>query len=65
MSTTDINLEETMRAEAVCRGCGKPKDAGCIVCWGCFKYRTDITPFKWFDGTIEEWIATAQKGRDA
>ena len=27
-----------------------------IVCWPCFKYRDDIVPFKYFDGTFEEWL---------
>ena len=43
-----------------CRGCGGSKQIGCIVCWDCFKYRTDITPFKPFmesgRGDYEEWL---------
>ncbi len=48
---------ETARAGKVCLGCGEPKEAGVlIVCWNCFKYRTDITPLKYFEGTFEEWL---------
>ena len=49
-------LEEQARTEAFCRGCGGEKEAGLIVCWPCFKYRDDIVPFKYFDGTFEEWL---------
>ena len=41
----------------VCRGCGGVKELGLIVCWPCFKYRDDIVPFKYFGGTLSEWLA--------
>ena len=28
------------------------------VCWDCFKYRTDVTPYKYFQGTYDEWLQT-------
>lgn len=34
-----------LRAETVCRGCGKPKETAMVFCWGCFKYRDN--PFKY------------------
>jgi len=55
-----LDLEDTLRRETTCRGCGKPKAVGDVVCWPCFKGRTDIVPLKWFDGTLEQWLATAQ-----
>ena len=50
------NLEEHVRTETICRGCGEAKEAGLIVCWICFKYREDIVPFKYFGGTLAEWL---------
>ena len=49
-------LETQARAETVCRGCGGEKEAGLIVCWPCFKYREDVVPFKYFDGTLSQWL---------
>ena len=43
-----------LRAETVCRGCGKPKDPDLVFCWGCFKYG-DI-PFKYHDGSALDWL---------
>ena len=51
-------LEERARTETVCRGCNGEKGAGLIVCWPCFKYREDIVPFKYFGGTLSEWLQT-------
>jgi len=51
-------LETIARTETVCRGCNEPKATGLIVCWPCFKYREDIVPFKYFDGTLSEWLQT-------
>lgn len=47
--------QEEAKASELCAGCNRHKDIGLIVCWKCFKYRTDITPFKYFEGTFEEW----------
>jgi hypothetical protein len=52
------NLEERVRIETVCRGCGEAKETGLMVCWPCFKYREDIVPLKYFNGTFEEWLNT-------
>lgn len=49
--------DRTVRSETVCRGCGGEKGVGCVVCWTCFKYRTDVTPFKYFDGGLNDWLA--------
>lgn len=55
MSATTYPTEEQARKATTCPGCGKAKDTGLIVCWHCFKYRTDCTPFKYWtagpDGT--------------
>ena len=50
------DLEERTRAETVCRGCRGEKETGLIVCWSCFTYRDDIVPFKYFDGTLSQWL---------
>jgi hypothetical protein len=47
------------RNETVCRGCGKAKGAGDLVCWGCFKYREDC--FKYFCGVV---VGTDADGQD-
>lgn len=47
------------RLSSVCCGCGEPKESGenaLIVCWDCFKYRTDIIPFKYFGAPLQEWL---------
>ncbi|MBU0478307.1 hypothetical protein KKC91_07040 [bacterium] len=54
-------MQRTMRDEKVCRGCGSPKDKGSPVCWDCYKYRKDITPFKYFDGDISQWLEQVKK----
>ena len=53
---SSYELEEQARTETVCRGCGGEKDTGLVVCWSCFKYRDDIVPLKYFDGTFSEWL---------
>jgi hypothetical protein len=50
-------FEETVREALVCLGCGGPKQAGPVVCWHCFKHRTDVVPFKAFAGTLQQWLA--------
>jgi len=51
-------LEATARTETICCGCGAPKEPGLIVRWHCFKYRDDIVPFKYFDGSLAKWART-------
>ena len=53
--------EEQARLSQTCPGCGKPKALELVVCWGCFKYRTDVTPLKYFEGKddrnpLQEWL---------
>jgi hypothetical protein len=55
------DLEEVARTETVCRGCGDEKELGLVVCWPCFKYREDVVTFKYFDGTLTEWLRTLPK----
>lgn len=50
----DQNIAE--RKSTVCKGCGKEKQLGLVVCWTCFKYRTDIIPLKSFEGSFSEWL---------
>lgn len=50
--------EDYARTETTCRGCGKPKDKGLVVCWHCFKYRDN--PYKYFAGTFEEWLVEVE-----
>lgn len=57
MTKIELKLtEEEIRRETICRGCGKEKGEGQIVCWQCFKYRKDIVPYKYFEGTFVEWL---------
>lgn len=50
-------MKNGLRSGGRCVGCGGVKSAGAIVCWDCFKYRKDVTPFKYFEGTLEAWIS--------
>ena len=34
----------------------RPQDEGSPVCWDCFKYRTDVTPLKYFQSSYDEWV---------
>lgn len=52
---TDV-LEKQARDMTFCMGCGEGKAVGLVVCWHCFKYREDITPFKYFPGSFADWI---------
>ena len=51
-----ITTENMARESAVCLGCGDPKPPDIVVCWGCFKHRTDKTPLKYFDGDFQQWL---------
>ena len=50
-------LAEQARTERFCRGCGGAKEAGPVVCWPCYKHRDDVEPYKYFDGTLTQWLA--------
>jgi len=52
----NINDDNYLRKAEMCIGCGQEKQIGCVVCWGCFK--SGDNPFKWFNGTISEWVKT-------
>ena len=41
--------------------CGGNKGKGTLVCWDCFKHRTDTTPLKNFQGSYVEWVAQLPK----
>lgn len=47
-------LEDQARTEIKCRGCGKDKGKGTIVCWDCFKYVKK--QYKYFEGSFKEWL---------
>ena len=51
-----------MRAATVCAGCGSQKQQGLVLCWQCYKYRQDITAYKYFHGSMEEWLDYARSG---
>jgi len=46
--------EEQARRGKVCRGCGKEKASGLVVCWVCFKLGNN--PLKYFEGSFGEWL---------
>ena len=54
-------IEKTARNEEVCQGCENPKDKGTPLCWDCFKYRKDVTPFKYFNGSLSQWLEQIKK----
>ena len=41
-----ISTEAEARQSPQCPGCGKAKEIGCVVCWRCYKQRTDCIPLK-------------------
>ena len=54
---TDVMLPEShLRQLTTCCGCGGSKEVGCVVCWNCFKHRTDITPLKYDGRTVADWL---------
>jgi hypothetical protein len=57
MEHTSVD-EEAVRTETVCRGCGGAKELGLVVCWPCFEDRDDCVPFKYFDGSLADWLRT-------
>lgn len=61
----DDDLEDLARPETFCRGCGEVKIVGMLVCWNCFKYRTDITPLKHYKGTFAGWLETVKEAGNA
>ena len=46
--------EDNLRDELICRGCGKPKPKGLVVCWDCFKGGDH--PLKTSGLDIEVWL---------
>lgn len=56
-NSPDAEEKEACRLRATCV-CGGPKEPGCLVCWDCFKHRTDITPLKYYAGTFAQWQKT-------
>ena len=59
-NSTDIidndAFEESQRFETICLGCKGEKDSGLVVCWGCFKYRPDGWDFKYYGGSLRQWL---------
>ena len=54
----DKRIEDYARRLSVCPGCNGPKDLGHIVCWDCFKYRSDVPVFKYHKSCdLNEWLA--------
>ena len=62
MTKIELKLtEEEIRRETICRGCGKEKEEGLIVCWHCFKHRKDIIPYKYFEDDFDKWLKMVKK----
>jgi hypothetical protein len=62
-STSESNIDRAAFAEEIARdsdtcACGREKSVGIVVCWRCFKYRTDIVPLKYFVGSYQAWLET-------
>ena len=58
MTITEQMLPDAhVRTLTTCPGCGGPKQLGCIVCWPCFKHRTDgVISFKYYAGSLVDWL---------
>lgn len=57
----EIVTEEKARTMLICPGCGKEKTSGMVVCWVCFKSHEEVVPFKYFDGSLEDWLKMPQE----
>lgn len=57
------NKEQEYRDMDTCIVCKQEKSAGLIVCWDCYKYREDMTPFKYYKGTIEDYIKESEENK--
>lgn len=60
--------EQEARNSETCPACDEPKGQELLVCWQCFKYRTDKTPFKYYEGKddlnpLQEWLDYLDDGR--
>lgn len=56
---TNEEFETKARMTPICLGCGDDKDNGvgaCVVCWACWRHPTH--PFKYFAGSLQEWLDT-------
>lgn len=56
MIQTDEKLEQVLRKSTICIGCMGEKSLDLVVCWTCFKYRTDIISLKYWTKSLFEWI---------
>lgn len=54
----NTQFEDLQKDKTTCLGCGNNKSLGLVVCWNCFKYRSDITPLKYYNGSFQEWLDT-------
>ena len=50
----DFVFQKLQRSQHICIKCHGSKDIGLIVCWKCWK--DDKKPFKYFTGTLLEYI---------
>lgn len=53
-----------MNETKICPGCDREMSRYLKVCWGCFKYREDVTPLKYYEGSLEEWVHYANSRHD-
>ena len=49
-----VAIETDLRKSTLCKGCGKSKSIGLVVCWDCFKYRDDN--YKNSGLNITDWL---------
>ena len=56
-------IHETIaREELVCRGCGRPKDVGLVVCWDCFKRHPSGNCLKYAGLSLNAWLRSIGRG---
>lgn len=48
--------EKSARENPICLGCFSEKGIGLVVCWTCFKIPGERPAFKYFQGTIDQWL---------
>lgn len=61
MKLLEVEAATAERKKEICIGCESPKSQGLVVCWKCFKHRTDIIPYKDFEGGFEAWVKMAKE----
>jgi len=52
-----IDPDKDQREKTTCIGCGNSKQVGLVVCWTCFKQNGIRPAYKYFNGSLQEWLS--------